>query len=315
LNRIGDALVTTPLISTVKNHSNCKIHILADRKNHFVFSNNPDIEFVHIFKKGLPAFLEFRNLVKSEKFDAVIDMHDDVSTTVSFLVALCGLPHRFALKKNNYKIYTNTAPKLDSKKYHVIDRIMVLSDLLNVPYSSDGINVVYNPRQQSIAEIENFLLEKYAAINYLVGINISAGSDARFWGIDRFKSVLSMLANFNLSIIIISAEKDLNFANQIADNKFPIFCDPDFDKFAALISKLNFLFTPDTSVVHLASAYNVPLFGLYVKYKTDDVIWSPYKSLFDCVITEEPNFDNLSFEKFKDKFYMFFERQYLNKNS
>ena len=33
LNRIGDALVTTPLISAVKKSTKCKIHILSDKKN------------------------------------------------------------------------------------------------------------------------------------------------------------------------------------------------------------------------------------------------------------------------------------------
>ncbi len=310
LNRIGDALVTTPLISAVKKSSNCQIHILGDKKNHFVFRNNPSIDLVHVFNKGVKGLLEFRKLVKLEKYDVIIDLHDDVSTTVSFLIALSGVQNRFALRKENYKIYSDTVQKLDPAKYHVIDRLMVLAELLSITYSKDEINVIYNPLPESVSKVNQFILEKFNTPNYLVGINISAGSHARFWGVERFKSVIEYFQKYNVSIVIIAAEKDVEFASQISEGKIPIFCDPDFDKFAAFISKLNFLFTPDTSIVHLASAYNIPLFGLYVKYNTANVIWYPYKSDYDCVVTEEPNFQNLEFENVKDKFFIFFEQQY-----
>ncbi len=315
LNRIGDALVTTPLISAVKKYSNCQIHILADKKNHFVFSNNPSIDLVHIFKKGVKGIFEFRKIVKSEKYDVIIDLHDDVSTTVSFLIALSGVQHRIGLKKENYRIYSDTIQKLDPTKNHVIDRLMVLAKLLSVPFSKEEINVVYNPKPESISKVKQFISDKFTSLNYLVGINISAGSQARFWGVERFKSVIEYFQKFNVSIVVIAAEKDVEFASQISEGKIPIFCDPDFDKFAAFISQLNFLFTPDTSIVHLASAYNVPLFGLYVKYKTDDVIWYPYRSDYECVVTEEPNFNNLDFDEIKEKFYNFFESKYNSYNS
>jgi ADP-heptose:LPS heptosyltransferase len=82
---------------------------------------------------------------------------------------------------------------------------------------------------------------------------------------------------------------------------------PDFDEFCAAISKLDFLFTPDTSAVHIASAFNIPVFGLYVKYNTNDMIWSPYKSKFECIITTEPNLNTVSFEDTIAKFKPFFE--------
>ena len=57
LNRIGDALVTTPLFSIIKKHTNCQIHLLADKKNHFVFNNNPSINIVNVFIKGIRGLL------------------------------------------------------------------------------------------------------------------------------------------------------------------------------------------------------------------------------------------------------------------
>ncbi|MBL1211918.1 MAG: lipopolysaccharide heptosyltransferase family protein [Ignavibacteriae bacterium] len=315
LNRIGDALVTTPLLSAVKNKSECIIHVLADKKNHFVFQNNSDIEKVIVFEKGFSGINKFRKLVKSEQYDVIVDLHDDVSTTVSFLAALSGIRHRLALKKENYKIYTDTIEKLNPSKFHVIDRLLVLTKILNIDIENFDTNVVYQPKTDSVDAVEKYLLSLFKNKNYLVGINISAGSDARFWGVERFKKVVNSLKKYNASLILISAEKDLDYAEQISQNEIPVFCDPDFDRFAALVSKLDFLFTPDTSIIHLASAYNVPVFGLYVKYNTDDVIWYPYKSEYESVITTEPNFDNLNYEDAERKFLIFFEKQFDKKNT
>lgn len=67
LNRIGDALVTTPLLKLIRINTNHKISVLAAKSNHFIFSN-PDIcDEVIVFdkkKNGLfkqPVFLFIKN--------------------------------------------------------------------------------------------------------------------------------------------------------------------------------------------------------------------------------------------------------------
>ena len=68
------------------------------------------------------------------------------------------------------------------------------------------------------------------------------------------------------------------------------------------------LFTPDTSIVHIASAFCKPVFGIYVKYNTKDKIWSPYKSSFDCIITQNPTLENVRFESVIERFIPFLKK-------
>ena len=39
LNRIGDALITTPLLHVIKKNLNAKIYVLADKKNYVAFNH------------------------------------------------------------------------------------------------------------------------------------------------------------------------------------------------------------------------------------------------------------------------------------
>ena len=307
LNRIGDALVTTPLFYEIKKQLGCNIYVLADRKNHFVFRNNPSIDEVIVFNKKFDDFLSFNKLLRERSIDAVIDLHDDVSTTVSFLIALAKTRYKFGLKKSNYKIYSNTIDKLDPTKYHIIERIMKLSALFKINVELNNISVRYFPTgsEQKIADDQ--VVKMNPGKKYLIGINVSAGSEARFWGVDNYKNVFEMLKNYDARIIVLCSSKDLHYANLITsnDNIYPV--TDSFGIFASAILKLDFLITPDTSIVHIASIKRIPVFGLYVKYNTEDMIWRPYNCDFECVETKEATLKNVALSEVKNKLVPFLE--------
>ncbi len=309
LNRIGDALVTTPLIKILKQNLNCEIHLLSDEKNYFVFSNNKDIDKLIVFHKGIKGFNNFIKLDKIEKYDLIIDAHDDVSTTVSFLVQLSRAPHKLALEKENKEIFTVTVPRPDSTNTHVVDRILEIAKPLNINYDKTNLNIIYNLKESSVKFAEQFLQSMASENNFTIGINISAGSDARFWGVNRFVKLIEYFKTFNIKLLILTADKDLTKANEINSlTNVKVFMNKDFDIFAAMVSKLDFLFTPDTSVIHLASAFRIPVFGIYVKYNTNDIIWYPYKSEFAEITTTEPTLENLDFKEVINKLDPFFNK-------
>jgi ADP-heptose:LPS heptosyltransferase len=310
LNRIGDALVTTPLLYLCKKNLNCKIYVLASTNNYFVFNNSQLIDEIIIFNKKIKKISSAVNMINKLNFDAIVDLHDDVSTTVSYLMAFSNCKYKIGLNKKTSKLYNCIVRKLDASKYHIVQRTMEFAKPFNIKYDLNNTNIVYSPKTESLRIAEAFINKIFSNNRFLVGLNISAGSDARFWGVQRFKDTIDLLLNYDINLVILCVERDLKKAWEIAGRRVPIFYRPIFDEFSAMISKLNFLFTPDTSIVHIASAFKVPLFGIYVKYKTNDMIWSPFKSEFESIITTEPTLENLSFEQVKEKFIPFFEKKY-----
>ena len=312
LNRIGDALVTTALIQLLKDNLDCEIEILADRKNHFVFANNSCISKTIIFHKGLLGIFAARKYIAEAGFDVVVDTHDDVSTTVSYIAALAPVRFKFGLRKTNKVIFNKTEERLDGTHYHVIERILQIANLFGIKPNLKNANVIYSPKEASIQFAEVFINKNFNEKRFLIGINISAGSTARFWGIERFQKLLQYLSDKNVNVILISPPNDFELAKNISLERYPIFSESEFDKAAAIVSKVDLFFTPDTSFVHIASAFKVPMFGLYVKYNTTDIIWYPYKSKYDAVITDEPNLENITFDEVIKKFIPFFESLIIN---
>ncbi len=310
LNRIGDALVTTPLLRLIKENSDCKIHLLADKKNHFVFINNKFVDKIIVWEKGITSYKNLVKKLNQENYDAVIDTHDDISTTVTLLLTKLKSTNKIGFDKGSETIYSHVVPKPDSTKTHIIERVIKLVEPFAINPVFKNVNIVYEPMRSSIDFLDDYLKKENLDGKYLFGLNISAGSDSRFWGVERYKILINELKKMGVSPLLISAAKDLDKAKEISNGEIKIFQNESFDIFAALISKLNFLFTPDTSVVHLASAYNIPMFGIYVKFNTNDMVWYPYQSKYELVITEEENFKNLETSEVIPKFIEFFKKVY-----
>jgi ADP-heptose:LPS heptosyltransferase len=306
LNRIGDALVVTPLLQTIKKELNCQTYVLASTNNWFVFDNKNLADEVIVFDKKKIGLFGLIRLLNSKKFDAVIDLHDDVSSTVSYIIAFMKVKYKIGLMKETEKLYTHTVEKLNPEKHHVIDRAMRFANVFNIRTRVEDINIVFEAKKDEKDYLKNHFPKK----KFLIGINISAGSEARFWGIENYRKLIGLLKEFDVNILLMCVERDINYAIAISEGSMPIFYNSDFEKFSSMVANLDLLITPDTSIVHIASAFRIPVFGLYVKYNTTNMIWSPYKSLFECVVTEEPTLKNVKLEPVKEKLIPFFEKLY-----
>ena len=308
LNRIGDALVTTSFIEQLKEQTSCTIHVLADEKNYFVFSKVPSVSKTIIFRKGWQELRSLLKTLRAENYKVIVDLHDDVSTTVSMVILQLAVPFKFGLKKQNSKIFTATIPKPDASITHVVDRNLELLKLFGITPDRTKAGIKYYPAPSAITKAAEFIKNRFPEKKFTLGINISAGDNARFWGAAHYRELIKFLKQYDVNIIILSTTRDLVNAFRIYEDRSKIFYTPSFDEFAAIMSQLDMLFSPDTATIHLAAIYKIPVFGLYVKYQTNDIIWSPFGSDFSCVITEQPNLLDVTVEEVLEKFKPFLEK-------
>ncbi|MHB9011735.1 MAG: glycosyltransferase family 9 protein, partial [Ignavibacteriaceae bacterium] len=187
----------------------------------------------------------------------------------------------------------------------VVERILEICKLFSNNCKKEDVNIQYSVQESSEVDAAKFLQNNKLNGAALVGVNISAGSNARFWGVENYHKLFAFLSTFDLKCVLLTAPSDIELAGQISEGKIKVYFSKNYNEYAAMISRLNLLFTPDTAAVHLASAFKVPVFGIYVKYNTNDMIWSPYRSKFDCIITEAPNLGNVTFDEVKTKFEPF----------
>ncbi len=120
--------------------------------------------------------------------------------------------------------------------------------------------------------------------NLLLGINLAGSSETRFWGTENFIEFLKVFKNefpeftplifaspgYELQAQEISLKTDTKIAPQTKS----------FHEFAALLYECDVIFTPDTSVVHLAAAWQIPAVTLFstADRASTGMPWTPYGS-------------------------------------
>ncbi len=305
LHKIGDGLVAIPSIKAVKDKFGCRIVVVAEKRNHFIFRSYPFIDEVIVYEKGIMGVSNAAAAVNRLKPKLLIDQHEKISTTSSLLAGQIKAPFKIAIRSRNEKLYTHTVPLPDTSRLHPADRTAATLEPLGL-YANENWNILFDPGTAAYQTAETFMRSNYPVGTYVVGINISAGSEARFWGVDNFKRLVQYLTERNQPYILITPPHDLERARQIAPEPL-IACFSDFAVFAAVISKVNLLFTPDTSAVHLASVWKISVFGLYQKEVVGFINWYPYRSRYDWIIADFLN--QIPFDLVQEKFGPFLDKE------
>ncbi len=291
-DRIGDVLVSTPLIHAMKDrYPNASVDFLLSSNNHFVLANEPLVRKRWIYDKTAASAIDILRKVRREQYDFVIDLMDNPSATSTVLCALAGGKWNVGLSKENAYTYDITVPLLSRKETHIIDRLAMLLTVFGIKRDDVDLKVHYNLLSESQDFASGFLKAHGQREQTLIGINISPGEGTRFWGVENYQALIRWLhkEHGQSPIVILYQPSDKSVAQTITQPFSEVLLSPEtktFDQFAALVQALWILITPDTSAVHLAAAFSIPSVVMYVQSNKDLRIWEPYGSLSETVVTD-----------------------------
>jgi ADP-heptose:LPS heptosyltransferase len=125
--------------------------------------------------------------------------------------------------------------------------------------------------------VTTLLLILASGARYRVGIagrgtdvNISAGTSERLWPEAHYAAVMRHIATLSPGVVlrVIASPSDAARAERIARNGGGVFVPTRSMRDAiALVATADFVFTPDTSIAHAASAFQRPAVAIYAKGK------------------------------------------------
>lgn len=291
-DRIGDVLVSTPLLHALKaRYPSATVDFLLSTNNHFVLLNEPLVRRRWVYQKTFVSAVRILRGLRREQYDFVIDLMDNPSATSTIFCALAGGVWNVGLSKENAYTYDVVVPLLSRKETHIIDRLAMLLTVFGIDPAEAKLSVHYT----ILAESGEFAASCFAKNGFenrqVIGINISPGEGTRFWGIENYHALIRWLrSSFTDSpVLILFQPGDRSVAEGITKPFPEVVLSPEtrtFDQFAALVGRLWILVTPDTSAVHLAAAFSVPSVVLYVQSDKDLRVWEPYGSLSESVVTD-----------------------------
>jgi len=302
-DRIGDVLVSTPIIHVLKQHyPNAVIDFLLSTKNHFVLENEPLVRKRWVYNKRIAPTLRLTRAIRRERYDFVVDLFDGTSTTSSVVCAVAGGRWTVGLAKENDFVYDITVRMLSRKDSHIVDRLARLLDAFGIDSSKEDLSLKYRTSPASGSTVDAFFRNEHLDGGFVVGINISAGSNARFWGVQNFQDLIRRIEKDQPEsrILLLCKQEDRARAVSISEPFDNVTLAPEtqsFDLFAAFVQRLHLLITPDTSAVHLAVAFQVPSVVLYVQSNKELGIWSPYRTESETLVTDVDDLSTISIDE------------------
>ena len=308
IGKIGDIIISSFVFRSLKeSNSEIKIELITLKKNKDVLRCNPYLDKIYFINKNIFSLITLFSLC-FKKYDLIIDLNDNPSTTSSILLSLLNAQNKigFNFEKQN-KYLTHAIDYPDKNKTHLIERYAYL-------LSSSGLKInpeIIKPELFVDPQIDKGISEKFSEIkskHKIVAINISAGAEIRKYPIEKWIKLINSLKSkySNLKFLILFEPADRTEAEliiQAIDKNYLVTVEgSSFQHFASKIKNSDLLITPDTSAVHIASAFQVPVIALYPNVDWNFVSFAPYRTKFRSIKSSTEEIKNISIEKIESEF-------------
>ena len=285
-DRIGDMVITTPVFRELKReYPEINITVLASKVNQGVLLNNPYVNEVFTnhknnFFSDLPTLLKLRK----KQFDVCVEFdhsviphailrHRIIKPKKILSVIKEG---RYGVKGDELKLYDRFTDK--PKDAHFRDIWLDTLSPFGIVPKSNEYDLYITDKQE---EFTNTFLKQFYP-KCLIGINLEGavkGKRIQFIELERICKGLYQ-ANNNIQIIILTTPSNFQITtkkiSKIAlDYVVTSYKTKSILDMAALIKHLDLVITPDTSIVHIASAFNIPIVTIHEDNRDSHQLFAP----------------------------------------
>ena len=296
-DRIGDMVITTPVFRELKlAYPEINITVLASKANQYVLINNPYVDRVitnhkNNLLKDLPTLLALRK----EKFDVCVEFdhsvvpHSIVRLRITKPKKIISIKKdgRYGVNGNELSLYDVYTEK--QTKEHFRDIWLGVLEPFGINPKSRDYDLFVTDEQNKKAQ--NYV--KQFPSKFLVGINLEGAVKGKKIESSELFQICHGLNDQtkNIQIIILSApdnfQSAITMVKQMALNYVEVGYNTDkILDVAALINHLDLIITPDTSIAHIASAFNKPVVTIHENNPDSFHLFAPISSLNRTVFSK-----------------------------
>ncbi len=268
-DRAGDMILSTGVMRSIaRSHRTIALEVLASPANAAILAAADYVQRVVVFdKKRLGSYLPTALQLRRARYDAVIDcMVTAPSLTTLLLIYASGARYRVGIAgRGNDAAFNVTVPADARAGAHMVDLLGALAPAFGV--ANDAVQ--RQPVLSLTAAESEWAEQRWKARNdgRRVLINVSAGTPARRWPVERFVAVMRHITGLDprTTFRVIGAPAERDRAEAVArDGGGEFVATPSIRHAFALVATADFVFTPDTSIAHAASAFGTPTVAMYV---------------------------------------------------
>jgi heptosyltransferase-2 len=287
VNWIGDAVMTTPAISVIREHfRHAEITILANSPISQLFLHHPGVDSIITFDRqgrhhGVTGRFRLANELRKHAFDLAIILPNSFDSAL--VPWLAGIRARIGKCSDGRTLLLNgryNAAK-GPTSCHEVEYYLNMLKYFGITGSCKQPHLFINGEEEDKASA--LLLEYGIKSNdFVLGINPGASyGSAKRWYPDRFAEVAGRLAaEWSARILIFGGSGETAIAADIENcldgTALNLAAKTSVRELMALIKRCNFFITNDSGPMHIAAAFGVPLVAVFGS--TDHTGTSPYSN-------------------------------------
>lgn len=294
---IGDTLWGTPAIRALKEtYPESYIGVLTTHLGFELLQENPNIDDLFIFKRGLGGFFLLPALLKAlrqKKFEVVFIFHasDRIIWPLAFFTGAGRIIGVNGSSKGLDFILTDAVHL--PQNLHGVEARLSLIDQVGVTAENKTIEMFLTEQERTWAEI--FLRDNDIEGNtLLVGLHPGAQKTYKCWPTDNFvKLGNELIKKFNCVVIVTGNRDEMLLANMVSSqiNGAISFAGTlTLRQTAAIIEKMDIFIANDTGPMHIAYALRTPTIALFAP--TDPERCGPYRASGPYVVITKPKICN-----------------------
>ncbi|MQA89697.1 MAG: hypothetical protein GEU90_05615 [Gemmatimonas sp.] len=268
-DRIGDAIVSSGLLRAIKESGrSITIDALASPANAPVLIRDPSVTAVHVFDKRRPG--TFPSLVRSlraRRYDAVIDcMVTAPSLTSLLLMVASRASHRIGISGRGVDSALTIPVDRGVDCGHIVDLYSSFGTVFGIDPELTDWRPAIQLASAELAEADARWPRLESGRGRRLLVNVSAGKRERRWPDEHFIAVISRLRKRfeDLSSVAIGSPSEWDRVEHVAREAGAKALEtPRIDDAMALVATADAVFTPDTSISHMASAFRTPALVMF----------------------------------------------------
>jgi ADP-heptose:LPS heptosyltransferase len=302
-DRAGDMILSTGVMRAIaRSYPTITMDVLASPANAAVIAGADYVHEVIAFDKRATASYPVTLLrLRRGRYDAVIDcMVTAPSVTTLLLVLASGATYRIGIAgRGNDAAFNVTVPAETKPHAHMVDLLAALARAFHV---DPAVDLATSERRPTLALTADETARAERAWGDDDGprilINVSAGTPARLWADDNYVAVMNHLRERASDAVfrVIGAPAERTRSEYVAEHGGGEFvATPSIRDAFALVAGADFLFTPDTSIAHAASAFQVPCVAMYIRGTVEQ--WGVYETPGESVEHPDTTLRTLSLDR------------------
>ena len=282
--KIGDMVINTLLFREIKKkYPHIKIGVVSRGGATDIIRYNENIDKLYIYSKKRKDIKKLGARISKEKYDLLIDFSEMLKINQMMFINLCEAKFNMGIDKKDWNLFNISLDKIDYN-YHI-------TKLYNDMLKKLGIETVDLSYDIFLTEEERKAVNNIQE-DYIV-FNPYAASKHRSFNVEKSLEISKVLLEKRKEkLVLIGTEDHRAELEKIKETLGKRVLIPRLNgilEVASIVEKAKLVVTPDTSIVHIAVAYDKDIIGIYRKNKEDknSILWGPNSKKAKIIFVEE----------------------------